>query len=147
MERRCLHALFGATAVAACAPAASLHALQGRCDVRSLELVFADPLAYEGQRFCGTALAFPEGISVKLFPAGHDLSERNDLVAFPGAEIEAALLRRNPRGPFEIYLEGRIRPLRRCFRRPRLPDGTPACVPFMRPIDIEVEQHRVLASP
>src|SRR4028118_2306669 len=131
---------------AGCAPAREGIEPRVRCDVRSLEQVFSDPLAYDGQRFCGAAIAFAEGRSLKLFPVGHDLVERNDIVAFPGERIETALRRGNPTRPFEIYVEGRIRPMRDCFLRPVQADGTWTCVPFRRPIDIEVEHYRIVAG-
>jgi hypothetical protein len=141
-----LAAVVAGTAVTgACATVSQRASSQGqRCDARSLQEVFSNALAFDGLRFCGSAIAFPEGISVKLFPPGFDLSERNDLVAIPGEDVEEALIRTGRTGPFEVYIEGRIRPHRGCFVRPALANGTTGCFPFRRPINIEVENYRVL---
>jgi hypothetical protein len=147
MLSRLLWAGTFAAAAGACAPMPTGASAERTCHVQALDAVFSSPLAFDGKRFCGRALAYPEGNSVKLFPIGHDLSERYDLVAIPGAEVETALARANRGGPFEIYLEGRIRPHRACFRRPVQPDGTQACLPFRRPINIDVESYRILELP
>lgn len=138
MARLILLAFF--CAVASCAGAG---APAKACDVTDLVEVFNDPQKYDRMTFCGEALAFPEGLVIKIFPPGIVPEERNDIVLILNRKTEERLRRLGVDGPSRIFLEGRLEPMRECFPRNDNP-AEATCSPYSRPISMSVRKIRVL---
>lgn len=122
-----------------CAPIG--HESSSRCDVTSLQDVFRDPPRYFGKRFCGMALAVPEGRVLKIFPPSEAIpEERNDVVMFLDVATADALNPRN-RLPFRFYMEGVIGGMEECFES-STSEMQSICTPFRHPLDIRVSRYR-----
>lgn len=137
--------LFAFAALAGCAHASSRAGRNSGCEVTSLADVFREPLRYVGKRFCGEALAVPEGRVLKIFPPSQEIpAERNDTVMFlDGATADA--LDPPDRQPFGLYIEGVIEVMEECFQPPSSEMET-ACTPFRHPINITASAYRRLSS-
>lgn len=138
--------ILGLAALFGCAHPSAQSARHHRCEVTSLNEVFRDPPRYFGVRFCGEALAVPEGRVLKLFPPSADIpAERNDTVMFLDGRTADAL---DPadRQPFRLYMEGVIGGVRECYQSPSSRRVT-VCTPFRHPINISVSTYRRLGHP
>jgi hypothetical protein len=115
-----------------------------QCDVISPADVFRNPQQFFGKRFCGEALAVPNGLSLKIFPPSRVVpQERNNVVMFLD-EITANALEPIGRRPFRLYLEGVVSGMGECFQP--IPAGYSdwTCTPYRYPLDIQVSRFRRL---
>lgn len=113
-----------------------------QCDVTSLAEVFRNPPHFFGKRFCGEALAVPDGLALKIFPPSRTIpQERNNVVMFLD-ETTANALEPIGRRPFRLYLEGVVSGMEECFQPipPGYSDWT--CTPYRYPLDIQVSRFR-----
>jgi hypothetical protein len=132
--------------LAGCAHAGGQAETASRCNVTSLGDVFREPPGYFGERFCGEALAVPEGRVLKIFPPSPDIpTERNDVVMFLDGRTADALDAPD-RQPFRLYMEGVIGGMGECFQSPSSGMET-VCTPFRHPISITVSSYRLLGRP
>ena len=130
-----------------CAPAQSEvnSSSANTCDVADLEEVFRDPMRYAGMHFCGEVAAYPEGLTIKMFPLGYRSPDnQNHTVLLAESDSEELLRLDNPSQPFRVYLRGRLEPMEECFETPLPPNHM--CVPYARPIFIYVSEARRVSA-
>ncbi len=96
--------------------------------------------------FCGDATAIYRSGTIRVYPTERPSYDEDDVVGLMGRATARSLLRRVKRFPGRIYIEATIKPMRECFPEPnqsRAEEETPICVPFTRPIILEVRRLRV----
>ena len=128
--------LTGGAAFGGCAYSGAASATDRRCDVTELAELFRDPVRYEGQRFCGRANAYRHSRVIEVFPEGQLPKDRFDTALFLNRSADTKVRERlGSAGMISIYVEGKIRLQKPCYRVH--PEGD-TCIPNKRPIDLRV---------
>lgn len=111
------------------------------CAVESLKSVFSEPQVFIGHRFCGHVRAIRESRAVKLFPIENPLpTDRTDILLLPDRRTQDSLEMKIPQGrETRLYVEGTINADIDCFQNPDV-----ACLPYRRPLLIQVSRFRVI---
>ena len=107
-----------------------------RCNVTDLAELFRNPPLYEGKRFCGTAVAYRHSRVLEIFPEGEPPKDRFDTAMFLSRRADIKVRERlQSAESILIYIEGAVRLQKPCYREH--PEGD-TCVPYKRPIDLQV---------
>ena len=104
------------------------------CDVGSLREVAAKPLFYSQKKFCGEVDIFRSERVVFLRADGTN-SAADFIVTTDSLELLGSI----GSGMQRYYIEATIDPMEECFTAPA---GSESCVPFEKPIFIEVTTAR-----